>query len=70
MQPPKHSLEQAPRRISPYVNSDKTMYIYFNQEGVISALNGKPLKLVDKFTYLGSSISSTESDVNIDTGKP
>ena len=32
-------------------------------------LNGKLLKLVDQFTYLCSSISSTESDVNICMGK-
>ena len=37
----------------------------FNQGGTISTLNGKPLKLVDLFTYLSSNISSTESDVNI-----
>ena len=27
--------------------------------------SGRPLKFVKKFTYLGSNISSTESDVNI-----
>ena len=30
-----------------------------------STLSGSLLKLVDKFTYFGSNISSTESDVNI-----
>ena len=30
----------------------------------------KPRKLVDPFTYLGSNISSTESEVNIRRGKP
>ena len=34
--------------------------MYFNQRGDISTLNGSSLKLVDKFTYLGSSVSSTE----------
>ena len=34
----------------------------FNQRGNISTLNGSSLKLVDKFTYLGSSVSSTERD--------
>ena len=34
----------------------------FNREGTI--LNGGPLKLVDKFMYLSSSVSSTESEVN------
>ena len=37
----------------------------FNREGVISTLNDGPLKLLDKFTYLGSSVSSTESNANI-----
>ena len=36
----------------------------FNQTGDISTLNGSSLKLVDKFTYLGSSVSSTETDIN------
>ena len=30
----------------------------------ISALNGSSLKLVDKFTYLGSSVLSTETDID------
>ena len=34
--------------------------ICFNQRGDISKLNGSALKLVDKFTYLGSSVSSTK----------
>ena len=38
----------------------------YNQTGDIPTLDGTPLKLVDKFTYLGSSVSSTEKD--IDTG--
>ena len=33
------------------------------QEGTISTLSGKHLKLIDQFTYRGSNISSTESDV-------
>ena len=31
------------------------------QEGIISTLGGKPLKLVNQFIYLGSNISSTEN---------
>ena len=38
--------------------------MYFNQTGDISTLNGSSLKLVDKFTYLGSSVSSTETNIN------
>ena len=36
----------------------------FNQTGDISQLDGTSLKLVDRFTYLGSSVSSTEKDIN------
>ena len=35
-----------------------------NQTGDISTQDGTPLKLVDKFTYLGSSVSSTEKDID------
>ena len=47
-----------------YANSDKTEFMCFNKDSVIS-LNDKPLKLVDQFIYLGSNISSTESNVNV-----
>ena len=36
----------------------------FNQTGDISTLEGTSLKLVDKFTYLGSSVSLTEKDID------
>ena len=36
----------------------------FNQAGDISTQDGTSLKLVDKFTYLGSSVSSTEKDID------
>ena len=36
----------------------------YNQTGDISTLDGTPLKLVDKFTNLGSSVSSTEMDID------
>ena len=39
-------------------------YICFNQTGDISTLGGSSLKLVDKFTYLRSSVSSTEKDID------
>ena len=35
----------------------------YNQTGDISTLEGTPLKLVDKFTYQGSSVESTEKDI-------
>ena len=46
------------------VNAQKTEYTCYNQTGDISTLDGTPLKLVDKFTYLGSSISSTEKGID------
>ena len=35
----------------------------YNQTGDISTLEGTPLKLVHKFTYLGSSVESTEKNI-------
>ena len=49
------------------MNKDKTEYISFNQKGYISTLKGGPLKLVDKFIYLGSSVSSTENDKRVNS---
>ena len=34
------------------------------KRGNISTLDGTPLKVVDKFTYLGSSVPSTEQDID------
>ena len=59
-----HSLERAAAGIDLDVNAHKTEYMFFNQAGDISTLEGTSLKLVDKFTYLGSSISSTEKDID------
>ena len=39
-------------------------YMCYNQTGDISTLDGTPLKLVDKFTYLGSSVASTKKDID------
>ena len=59
-----HSLEWAAAGIGLQVNAHKTEYMCYNQTGDISTLDGTSLKLVDKFTYLGSSISSTEKDID------
>ena len=56
-----HSLEWA--GIGLYVNAHKMEYMCYNQTGDITTLDGTSLKLVDKFTYLGSSVSSTEKDI-------
>ena len=43
-----------------HVNAHNTEYMCFNQAGDLSTPEGTSLKLVDKFTYLGSSVSSTK----------
>ena len=58
-----HSLERAAASIGLYVNAHKTEYMCYNQTGDISTLEGTSLKLVDKFMYLGSSVESTEKDI-------
>ena len=57
-----YSLKQA--GIGLYINARKTEYICYNKTRGISTLEGTPLKLVDKFTYLGSSVASTEKDID------
>ena len=59
-----HSLERAAAGIGLHVNAHKTEYKCYNQTGDISTLDGTSLKLVDKFTYQGSSVSSTEKDID------
>ena len=59
-----HGLERAAAGISVYGNAHKTEFLCFNQTGDMSTLNGSTLKLVDKFTYLESSVSSIETDIN------
>ena len=59
-----HSLKRAVAGIGLHVNAHKTEYMCFNQTGDISTLGGSSLKLVDKFTYLRSSVSSTEKDID------
>ena len=65
-----HSLERADAGIGLHVNAHKTEYMCFNQSGDISTLNHCSLKLVEKFTYLRSSVSSTETDINTQLTKP
>ena len=59
-----HSLERAAAGIGLHVDAHKTEYMCYDQTGDISILDGTSLKLIDKFTYLGSSFSSTEKDIN------
>ena len=60
-----HSLELTAKSIGLCVNTDKTQFICFKQNRLISAFNGRPLKIVEQLIYLSSNISSTENHVNI-----
>ena len=62
-------LKRAAAGIDIHVNAHKTENMCFNQTGDISTLNGSSLKLVDKFTYQGSSVSSTETEINMQLTK-
>ena len=57
-------LERAAAGIGRHVNAHKAEYMCFNQTGDISALGGSSLNLVDKFTSLVSSVSSTEKGID------
>ena len=59
-----HSLERVIAGIGLNINVHKMQYMGFNQRGDISTLNCSSLKLVDKFTYLGSRVLSTKTDIN------
>ena len=59
-----HRLERAAEGIGIHVNAHKIEYMCYNQAGDISTLDGTSLKLGDKFTYLGSSVSSTEKHID------
>ena len=59
-----HSLERAAAGTGVHGNAHKTEFMCFNPKGDISTLDGTSLKLVDKFTYLGRSVESTEKDIN------
>ena len=63
------SLERAAAGIGLHVNARKAEYMCFNQRADISTINSSSLKLVDKFTYLGSSVSSTETNINTQQAK-
>ena len=65
----KQNLEQVAAGIGLHVNTHKMEYMCFNQTSDISTLNGSALKLIDKFTYLGTSVSSTKTDIDTQLAK-
>ena len=62
-----HSLERAAASIGLHVNAWNICTLY--QTDDISTLNSSSLKIVNKFTYLGSSVSSTKTDINTQLAK-
>ena len=60
-----HRLKWATAATGLLVNTDKMEYTCFSQIVIISTLNSISLKLVDNFAYLGSSVSSTKTDINM-----
>ena len=64
-----HSLEWVAAGIGLHINVHKTEYMYFNQKGDIFTLSGSSRKLLDKFTYLGSSVSSNKTDIDMRLAK-
>ena len=59
-----HSLERAAAGNGLHIDAHKTEFMYFNQKGDISTQDGTSLKLGEKFSNLGSSVSSTEKDID------
>ena len=59
-----HNLERCAAGIGLHVNEHKTEYMCYNQTGNITTQDGASLKQLDKITYLGSSVSSTEKDID------
>ena len=55
---------EPPQALASMSMHTKKEYMCYNQTGDMSTLDGTSLKLVDKFTYLGSSISSIEKDID------
>ena len=55
--------------IYPHENTDKTEFMRFNQRSDIATLNDGSLKLADNFTDIGSNVSSTENEINMQLAK-
>ena len=57
------------RRYLSIINAKKTTFMQFNCNGTIKKNANHPLESVDDFTYLGSNIRYTETDVSVKIGK-
>ena len=64
-----YCLEQSAGSIGLQMNANKTEFMEFTQERATFNLSDRTLKLADQLPYLGSNISSSESDFNIRLAK-
>lgn len=64
-----HLVETAASEIGLYINSGKTEFIAYNQNGAIKSKSGHLIKCVNDFSYLGSNIRSTKKDIDIRKAK-
>ena len=66
-----HKIEKTTKEICLSINTGKTKFISINQgiNEVIKSLNGKNIKEVSDFKYIGSYIQSTEKYINIRLAK-
>lgn len=65
-----HSTQKAARQIGLHINESKTEFMSFNIDNPnLKTDNGKPLKHVDDFLYLGSWINSCDKDISTRIGK-
>ena len=67
--PKPYNMGQAAAGIGLHINAHKTENMCYNQTRDISTLKISSLKLVDKFTYLGSSVLLTETDIDMQLTK-
>ena len=65
-----HSLKLAEDDTDLHFNANILECMCLKQKRDIFTLNGGSLKLVDKFTCIGSSVSSTENEINVRLAKP
>ena len=64
-----HCLDWAAGRIGQHDNAEKTDFMSYNQRGDIFTPNRRSLTVVDKSTYQGSSIASTENGIKTQLAK-
>ena len=64
-----HYVEYTTRKVGLHINTAKTEFISYHQDGEIKSLDRKAIKPVQDFVYLGSQIASTEQDVKHGIGK-